>query len=67
MQAYVGEIFKKNKYCKHKKNNYKFNHYKRHMRRKAIKDCLLSKCKPGAQSKEFFDAVGHFMNSKCRL
>ncbi len=37
------------------------------MRRKAIKDYLLSKYKPGASSKEFFDAVGPFMNNKCRL
>ncbi len=44
----------KNKHYKDKKNNYKFNQYKRHrmkcvtMRRKAIKDYLLSKCKPSA-------------------
>ncbi len=37
------------------------------MRRKAIKDYLLSKFKPGASSKEVFDAVGYFMNNKCRL
>ncbi len=40
------------------KNNYKFNQYKRHinksvsMRTNAIKDYLLSKCKPGGLSKE---------------
>ncbi len=28
------------------------------MRGKSIKDCILSKCKPGASSKELFDAVG---------
>ncbi len=39
------------------------------IRRKTIKDYLLSKCKPGASSKDFFffDAVGPFMNNKCRL
>ncbi len=63
----------KNNYRKDKKNNDKFNQYERHrnkcvlMSRKAIKDYLLFKCKPGSSSKEFFDAVGPFMNNKCRL
>ncbi len=34
------------------------------MRRKTIKDFLLSKCKPGASLKVFFDAVGPFINNK---
>ncbi len=62
-----------NKNCKDMENNYNFNPYKRHsnkgvsMRRWAIKEYLLSKCKPGASAKECFDAVWPFMNKKCRL
>ncbi len=60
----------KNKHCKDKKNNYKFNQYERHrnkcvsMRRKAITDYVLSKCKHGDSSNEFVDAVGPLMNNK---
>ncbi len=50
----------------------KFNQYKRYrdkcvsIRRKTIKDYLLSKCKPGASSKQSFDVLGPFINNKCR-
>jgi hypothetical protein len=37
-----------------------------HMRREAIKNHFMSRCKPGANSKDFFDAIGPFMLHKSK-
>ncbi len=36
------------------------------MRKKAIKSYIMSRCKPGATSKDFFDTVAPFLSSKSK-
>ncbi len=60
----------KNKHRNERSNNKKWEIYKTQrnlvtsMRRVAIKNHFMSKCKPGASTKDFFNAVGPFLSSK---
>ena len=62
----------KNKHKKDRKNYGKWHSfvYQRNkstsMRRSAIKDYILSKCRPGASQKDFWDIVGPFMANKSK-
>jgi hypothetical protein len=62
----------KNIHKKNPKNNLKFEQYRiqrnkvTDMRRSAIRNHFLSKCKPGASPKDFYDAIGPFLSKKSK-
>ncbi len=62
----------KNAHKSDRQNNSKWNKFKAQrnkstsLRRLAIRDYLLSRCKPGASNKDFFDAVGPLMTNKIK-
>ncbi len=62
----------KNKHQSDRQNELKRSHYTKQrnkvteMRRNAIKEYFMSKCKPGASPKDFWNAVCPFMSSKSK-
>jgi hypothetical protein len=62
----------KNKHLKDRRNPIKWLLYKSQrnkvtgMRRNAIKEFFLSKCKPGASPRDFWNAVGPFLSNKSK-
>ncbi len=62
----------KHAHKKDRQNNSKWNKFMAQgnkstsLRRLSIRDYILSRCKPGASNKDFFDAVGPFMTNKIK-